>query len=516
MQLGRTAAHMAPRLHVNVEPHSSMSLQQELSGILNFRPVRLAALAILFAGVGTACFVTKLSVLDLDVWWHLAAGDWIVQHHAVPHVGILSRTAADRSWMAYSWGYEVLLSRSYAWFGFVGVGLFGTALTIAVAAAVFWMIRRISGRFWTAWLLSIVVCFAFLFNIMPRPVFFSMLLFAIALTLLLKANRTGHVQWLYWLPVVFLIWANVHIQFIYGLLAFGLLAGINGLQRAASRLRLHPDLLREPSLPLGKTLIVLGCSIAATCIGPYTFHVYDAVFGYAGSKVIYSMITEMQALSFAGPSHFVELLLAAAAFFAVGWQKKIDPFKLALLVAASIFGFRMTRDAWFLCITAAGVIADSLRLPDEPDQSLRLPEFASVAVAVALLLVLVARNTEFDQRGLDRAISGQFPVDAVNFLRKHPVGGPLYNSFDWGGFLSFYMPDYPVAIDGRTDLYGDGLDAQFYAVEGADPSYATDPYLNESGLVILQNKVPLAKLLPSDRRFRVVYHDDLTTVLARN
>ena len=90
MQLGRTATHIAARLHVNVEPHSSMSLQQEISGILNFRPVRLAALAILFVGVGTACFVTKLSVLDLDVWWHLAAGDWIVQHQAVPHVGILA------------------------------------------------------------------------------------------------------------------------------------------------------------------------------------------------------------------------------------------------------------------------------------------------------------------------------------------------------------------------------------------------------------------------------------------
>ena len=62
-----------------------MSLKQELTGILKFRPVQLVALTILIVGVGTACFVTKLSVLDLDVWWHLAVGDWIVQHHAIPH-----------------------------------------------------------------------------------------------------------------------------------------------------------------------------------------------------------------------------------------------------------------------------------------------------------------------------------------------------------------------------------------------------------------------------------------------
>lgn len=493
-----------------------MSLKQELRGILKFRPVQLAGLTILMVGVGTACFVTKLSVLDLDVWWHLAVGDWIVQHHAVPHTGILSRTAADRPWMAYSWGHEVLLSRAYAWFGFVGVGLFGTALTIGVAVALFWMIRRLSGRFWLAWCLSIVVYFAFLFNIMPRPVFFSMLLFVVTLTLLLEANRSGRVHLLYWLPLIFLLWANFHVQFIYGLFAVGLFAGVNLLQHAGAQWGVYPDFVVAPTLPVGKILIVFGVCIVATCCGPYTFHVYEVVFGYVGSKVIYSMLIEMHALSFGGPSHFVELFLAAGAFVVLGWRRKLDLFKLALLTAASILGFRMTRDAWFLCITAAGVMADSPAAEQPGDRGLSFPEFVGVGLATCLLLLLVAPNTDFNQRGLDRVISAEFPVDAVNYLRRNPVGGPLYNSFDWGGFLIFYMPQYPVAIDGRTDLYGDALDTQFHATEGAEASYATDPYLDEAGVVILKNKVPLAQLLPTDRRFRVVYRDDVATVLARN
>ena len=495
----------------------SMTLKQEITGILNFRPVRLAALVFLIVGVGTECFITKLSVLDLDIWWHLAAGDWIVQHHAVPHTGILSRTAADRPWMAYSWGYEVLLSRAYAWFGFIGIGLFGTALTIAVALALFWMTLRLSGRFWVAWILSLLVYSAFLFNIMPRPVFFSMLLFCITLGLLLEANRSGRIQYLYWLPLVFLIWANLHVQFIYGLFAVGLFVGIRLLEQLAISLRIYPEFLRPPLiLPSFKLVSLLLGSGAATCLGPYTFHLYQVVFGYSSSKVIYSMITELQALSFGGISHFLELMLAAAAFFALGWQKKLDPFKLVLMVAACIFAFRATRDAWFLCITAAAILADCAAGGREHDAPLRIPELAGVGVAATLLLVLVAGNTDFNTRGLDRVISAEFPVDAVNYLRTHPVGGPLYNSFDWGGFLIFYMPEYPVAIDGRTDLYGDALDSQFLASEGADPSYANDPYLSEAGLVILKNKVPLAKLLPTDRRFRVIYRDDVATVFARN
>jgi hypothetical protein len=493
-----------------------MTLKQELTGILNFRSVRLAALVFLIVEVGTECFITKLSVLDLDIWWHLATGNWIVQHHAVPHNGILSRTAADRPWMAYSWGYEVLLSRAYAWFGFIGIGLFGTVLTIAVALALFWMIRRLSGRFWIAWILSILVYSAFLFNIMPRPVFFSMLLFCITLTLLIDANRTGRVELLYWLPFVFLIWANLHVQFIYGLFAVGLFVAISLVVRLAISLQIYPEFMVKPSLPSRALIAVLLSSAGATCLGPYTFHLYNVVFGYSSSKVIYSMITELQALSFGGISHFLELLLAAAAFFALGWHIKLDPFKLVLLVAACVFAFRATRDAWFLCITAAAILAEVPAPPEQRDAALRLPEFSGVGIAAALLLLLVAGNADFNTRGLDRVISAEFPVDAVNYLREHPVGGPLYNSFDWGGFLTFYMPEFPVAIDGRTDLYGDALDSQFLASEGADPSYASDPYLSEAGVVILKNKVPLAKLLPTDRRFRVIYRDDVATVFARN
>lgn len=139
-----------------------------------------------------------------------------------------------------------------------------------------------------------------------------------------------------------------------------------------------------------------------------------------------------------------------------------------------------------------------------------------MSLASILLLALVMRNTDFTTRGLDRVISSQFPVDALNFLRRYPVKGPLYNTFDWGGFLIFYMPQYPVSIDGRTDLYGNAMNEQYFATLRADPSYRDDSTLNQAGLVILQNKFPIAEMLTVDSRFRVIYRDDLATVLVPN
>ena len=507
-----------------------MSVVAELRPLLRLRWLQLCALAALLTGVGVAAFRLKYFVLDYDIWWHLKVGDWIVEHVAVPHTGILSRTAATRPWVAYSWGYEVMLSRAYAWFGLVGIAVFGTLLTLAVAAAIYWMLRRISGRFWLACVGTGVVCWIFLFNGSPRPFFFSVALFALTLTLLLEANHSRQhaeskpagdsdssrrVQTLFWLPLIFFVWANLHIQFIYGLLLVGLFVGLNLAQRVASRLGIAPAFLLPPALPLANLVVVFAACVVATLIGPNFYHPYQVVYEYSKAKFTYSIIVELQPLSFRSYSDYAELLLAGAGFLAVGWQKKLDLFKLALLSVASVVAFRTMRDAWFVCLPAAACIADFPAPEEKRDRPERWLEAAGIAAAVALLLFVFSSGSDLSQRGLDRAISASYPVNAINFLRRNPVPGPLYNNLNWGGFLMWYMPEYPVAIDGRNDLYGDELDQLFYNSEVAAKSYTTDPYLNEAGVVVLDSELPLAKILTVDPRFQLVYRDQIATVFAR-
>ena len=109
-----------------------------------------------------------------------------------------------------------------------------------------------------------------------------------------------------------------------------------------------------------------------------------------------------------------------------------------------------------------------------------------------------------------------YPVNAANFLRKNPPPGPLYNTLDWGGFLTWYMPNYPVAIDGRNDLYGDEMDRLFYDTEMGRESYIKDPYLNESGVIVLQGNLPLVNQLKSDPRFSLVYEDQIASVFVHS
>ena len=351
-----------------------MSAVAELRALLRIRLLQLAALAGLIVFVGVMALQLKYFVLDSDIWWHLKVGDWIVGHMSVPHTGILSRTAANRPWIAYSWGYEVLLSRAYAWFGLIGIGVFGTILTLAVAYSIFWMVRRLSGQFWVAWIGTLIVCWSFLFNGTPRPFFFSIALFAVTLTLLFEAGRSNRVQTLYWLPLIFLVWANLHIQFIYGLFLVGLFIAVNLAQRVAAAFNISPGFLLPPTLPAANLIAVGAACALATLCGPYFDHPYLVVLEYSKAKFAYSIIIELQPLSFRGYSHFLELLVMAAGFFAVGWQAssgrddapsaqqnhpgRLDLFKLMLLSIAAVVAFRTMRDAWFICLPAAACVAD--------------------------------------------------------------------------------------------------------------------------------------------------------------
>ncbi|MGA3128950.1 MAG: hypothetical protein ABSD13_19825, partial [Candidatus Korobacteraceae bacterium] len=423
-----------------------LNFLEELVPLARLRWLQLFVLAALLVLVGAVAFQLKFSVLDFDVWWHLKAGDWIVQHAAFPHTGILSRSAASRPWAAYSWGYEVLLSRFYAWFGLIGIGLFGTVLTLMVAFSIYWMLRRLSGNFWIACLLSVLCCYAFLFLMMPRPVFFSVALLCVTLTLLLEAQRTGDIRKLYWLPLIFFLWANLHIQFIYGLAVWGLFVAVNLAQHLAQRFGLAPDYLVEARLPAGPLTVLFGASVIATLMGPYTYHLYGVIFAYSRSQLIYSMITELQPVSFRATENFVELLLAGAAFFAIAWQKRVDLFKLAIMAMVCVVAFRTMRDSWFLCVIAAACIADTRVETAEREREDRPLELAGVLVTVAVALAILASGLEFNMRGLDRAITGRFPVSAANFIIQNRIPGPLFNNFDWGGFLTWYLPGYPVSI----------------------------------------------------------------------
>jgi len=490
-----------------------INLRDNLQRRSRSRALRLLALAGVLAWVVWRSCVLKYCVLDPDIWWHLRVGDWILANRAVPHTGIFSRTAANLPWVAYSWGYEVLLSLAFRWFGLYGIGVFGVALTVLVACAILLMLRRLSGNFWVACALGCLTCVAMLFTMMPRPHFFSIALFAMVITVIFEAQRRSSLAPLHWLPLVFLIWTNLHIQFVYGLFVLGLFVGVNLLQRVAGLFGVSPPSALAPSLPSLALALLFALSFLATLIGPNTIRVYGVIFEYSREHFGYSYIRELQALDFRFADHYAQLFLTGAAFFALGCRKKLDPFKLLLLAACALVAFRTTRDGWFICIPAAACIADAFYRPaSESEQRVPPAEYGVLFATAAFLIALILPLQGFTRQAVDAAVGETFPVDAANFLRLNAVPGPLYNSFNWGGFLIWYLPDYPVSIDGRNDLYGDKVDERSMGVQNGLKPYADDADFRNSNVMLLSNREYLATRLRRDPGYRMVYQDPIAVI----
>ena len=136
-------------------------------------------------------------VAEPDIWWHLTSGDWILSHHAFPRVDMFSSTTLGHPWQAYSWLFEVMLAKLYAWFGLAGVVGYTTAMVLAITAALFRLVHASENSLRIALPLTAVSAFALLTLFSPRPWHFTVLFFTVELAVVQKARHSGSLRGLF-------------------------------------------------------------------------------------------------------------------------------------------------------------------------------------------------------------------------------------------------------------------------------------------------------------------------------
>src|SRR5881392_3521577 len=74
---------------------------------------------------------------DGDVSWHIATGQWILDHRAIPHADPFSYTWLGKPWVPMEWLADVAYAGAYRLAGYSGVAALVTAALIALHAIVF-------------------------------------------------------------------------------------------------------------------------------------------------------------------------------------------------------------------------------------------------------------------------------------------------------------------------------------------------------------------------------------------
>ena len=451
-------------------------------------------------------FLAVRPITDPDIWSHLRYGQWIVEHRAIPFTDAFSSYGLGKRWIAYSWLFEVLVYGLYRSLGLLGLVLYTAALAILIT----WALHALMDRFQPDPAIACILTAAGILAmapvlIHPRPWLPTIFFFIVEVSLVLMARQSGERWPLLFLPPVFVLWANVHIQFVYGLFVLGvaalepLIEGDGGRDRPNRQRRFWW---------MARLLVVCGL---ATLVNPYGFRIYLPV--YDAITVIHPSLylQEFQAPQFRSIFDWIMLVVTLGGVFVLGRRKSIPALPALLLVSGILLSFRTGRDVWFVVVAALIVLVAHWSREGRSVSRLSGPWRVGVIAAVATVAV-AGVSLKAGRGRLEAVVAETFPAAAAAAIEQGGYSGPIYNHYDWGGYLMWRLPGLLVSMDGRAPLYGDTRILRSVATWAGQEGWDSDPELLEAGIVIGQRKSALVSLLRRDARFELAYQDGLAAV----
>lgn len=471
--------------------------------------------------------------MDTDTWWHLRAGQWIVEHQSVPRVDPFSYTRSGQPWQYPGWLVEVPMYAIYQLFGPGGLNLW-TAVMVTLAFIFVWhtlsggpllrafvivLAAATSGVYWAA-----------------RPYLVTFLLAAVYLWILegFRWQRdTKAVKRLWWLPVLMVPWANSHGGFAVGFILWGVYFFNDLIKWLMASMKKEPP----SSTPDGEgssgtginsvknrtaRLALVGLlMIAAVCINPYGPVMLLYPFKTVGIASLQEYIQEWQSPNFHSISvqPFAWLIILTLGIVGAS-RKRLALTDFLLAAGFAYMGLLAGRNIALFGLVAPMVLTRhaeplaralqkrlglhiSYHLPPN-----RLQSILNYSILIILIAAVVAKVwLVYPASVNEKVFEDNLPVKAVEFLKADHLPGRLFSTYNWGGYLLWALPEYPVFVDGRTDLYNDFVIEEWLKVARGEDGW--QKILNHYGvnLILVEKNSILDKILKDSFDWNEVYQD---------
>jgi hypothetical protein len=457
---------------------------------------------------------------DGDGARHIRLGREILDRGQVLRADVLSHTRAGEPIVLHEWLSEVALGGADIAAGLPGVAVLAALLFTVAVWGVYRSAEEMGALRPLALGTGVIALLLQSIHLLPRPHLFTTALATVYLILLLRFARTDRWSALVPLPVLMVVWANLHGGFLLAFVLMG--AFFVGALLGSSELAGG----RRAARPLG--VVVVACA-AASLVTPHGLELWTYTTGHLGGDNFLLSVTEefrsvdfhrgygrvFLVVLFAGPALWMSgrvrvswlgaglyLFFAAAALHSA---RNIPLFALVTLPWLAVWAEEALEGRGG---AAASVLA-RLRRMDSGDRSLQPWGWTLAAIGlVAWALGPGAALYRFDP--------DLFPVRAVERLGEIDASGHVFNQMHWGGYLLYAAPDIPVFIDGQTDFYGEELAREYLVAMNARAGWrdALDRYGVEWTLIGARQ--PLAQVLALDRQWSRVYTDDVAVVYRRD
>jgi hypothetical protein len=475
--------------------------------------IERSAVIILFALLfALATFIP----LDTDTWWHIRSGEYTLTHGLI-YADPFSFTKVGETWTNHSWGGQIILYGFWRLAGNFGLAIYTSLLATAGMAVIY---RMCSGNVYLrAFALVIGAATAAVFW-SPRPQMLSFFLSTVVLYLLYLHKRKK-IDRLWFIPIVIGIWGNLHAGFSIGFIfLFGSIAG-----EVLGNIFNPKGEFVVPWAGVRKLVIITLASITALLVNPYGLQMLSVPFQTVSIGALQNFIQEWNSPNFHERQTWPFVFLLLGLLGAVGGSRqKLNWTDYVLVAGTTFMALLAGRNIAVFAVVATPVLTYHLdSILDERGWALKPVRYATSSmarlnvalVAIILLGVLAKVILVLDTKTVTAAQEERLPVHVAEYLNDERPAGPMFNSYNWGGYLMFAAPDYPVFVDGRTDLYGDEFLTTYLRTATGSPGWqeTLDDY--NINLVVVEAQSGLARALRSEPGWQLDYEDGIATVFVR-
>jgi hypothetical protein len=473
-------------------------------------------------------------LIDGDVWWHIRQGEEVLRGGAVPRFDPWSIAGAGRPWTSQDWGANVILAvgNGFGEWGQTGLSFLFGALTVLA----FWILwraiaLRVPSVGWASRIVWLSLGLALAGPVMGVRVQVLDLLFATAVIwicwrYLVDRRR----RWLVGLPLVTVVWANLHAGWLLVFLLGGAVLVGEAVDRLLRRRPEGPPLAWGQQRDLALSLVA---SAAVLVVNPNGFDLYAYPFYTFGITALSRYVMEWFPASL---DTLFGQLLAAFVLIAVlptlvFGRRRLRTADALILVGLTVMAYQAIR---FLLIVGpiGGAIAAVVLSPLISQTALgrrvspvlarlacprsgRLGALNSALVALLVVIGLGVSMLRVGPAAQQAEIARSLPAGAVAWMDANDPGERIFNRYEWGGYIGQQRPEHLIFMDGRADVYGDELLQMYVSVIGVqgDPQDVFDRYQIDHA--VFPPDTPLAEWFDASDAWERAYADETAVVWVR-
>ena len=389
-----------------------------------------------------------LPLADNDFGWHYRCGMQIMQSRGVCQGGEFLYFLSDYQWANPNFLYDIFIANVFNHFGFLGLSFLGSLILTLV---IIWIYKSSpAGIFIKIPLIYLAIFLSWpVLSLGFRSQILS-LLFGALTFYFLGAKKESHLKKIIWLVPLFGVWANTHPSFFLGPLIFALY--LIGQWLGFLRKKV---LLKTVAI----TSIVFCLSSIATLLNPFGYYIYEEVYRH-WQMPLSTLIAEWVP-PLLWPSVIIIVLTGIFIIYNV-LKNKFDFFATAVLLIAAFFSLKARRNLPFFYFYYLYLVLKNLNFKINEKWGRYFEYFLTGVIMLGLIFWAprkIQRTFQFDTDFSQYCSAGyvQYPCRATAFLKKFAAENRrslnIFNTYEWGGFLVWQLPEHKIFIDGRMPAW---------------------------------------------------------------